>query len=165
MTAQRFTVSTRRTGILRVVRVDVLEPDEFERLYQREWRRRGIDHREIVVAGQDLVVQGTVIPRLDWVDRDPRPYQARMLLSRPALTGTLIAHEATHAALHLYSIDSYRGHARASAHLHIGNELIPYLVGDLFSAILQRLDLGGEPLPTGWGRDYRDRLDPPAPRV
>lgn len=149
---ERFQVSTRRTGLLRIVRVEVLEPGEFRAAYFREWARRNASTSHL--DGYDVLA--TVLPRLDWEDRDPRPYQARMLFRADHLTATVIAHEATHAALHLYSIDSYRDHARASAHLHVGNEVVPYLVGDIFAGIAQRMSTADGRLQVGFGRDYQD---------
>lgn len=153
MTAKRFQVSTRRTGLLRIVKVELYdEADEFNAAYAKAWtRHNGVRHD----VPQGYSVLGTVIPRLDWEDRDPRPYQARMLLRLDSITATLIAHEAAHAAMHIYSIDGYRDHARASVHLHGGNEMVPYMVGDIFSGVAQRIveDL---PMRIGYGSEYTD---------
>lgn len=157
---RRFSVSTRRTGLLRVIKVEVYDTrEELAAVYERLWRQVGAK-----VTDADLeTVAASVVPRTDWEDRDPRPYQARMLLCAETLTATVMAHEAAHVAMHLYSMDNYRDHARASAHLHGSNEVVPYIIGDVFSAVAQRIsDDSSEPIGIGWGAMMGDdALVPP----
>lgn len=146
MSTLDFQISTRRTDILRTIRVTVYDDHaEFNAAFRRESSRRQLS----TDVPENFQVDACCLPRMDHEDRDPRAYQLRIMFARPALTATVIAHEATHAALHIYSIDSYRDHARATAHLHVGNELIPYMVGDIFSAIARRLIHEGHDLNVG----------------
>lgn len=147
MTDLDFRISTRRTGIRRLIRVSIYaEHADFMTAYHRESRRRGLADG----TPDGYRVEGACLPAFTtWEDRDPRPYQARILLALEYATAATIAHEATHAALHLYSVDCYRDNARAGAHLHVGNEIIPYTVGDIFVAIAQRLLDAGHALHVG----------------
>lgn len=149
----RFQLTTRRTGLRRIVKVAI--HDDQASMEAEYYRLAGIAQL-IADVPQTYMVHGACFPRRDWTDRDPRPHQATILLSFEHVTATVIAHEATHAAMHIYSIDSYRDHARASAHLHGGNEVVPYLVGDIFSAITERVVASGHDLVVGAGRTYRD---------
>lgn len=142
----RFQVSTRRTGHLRVVKVDIFdEYADFLETYHRYGKQAGY----VTEVPDGYQIDGACISRKDWDDRDPNPYQARILLAWPTITASIIAHEITHAALHLYSIDSYRDHSRAAAHVNISNEVIPYIVGDLFAAISHRILASGADLNVG----------------
>jgi hypothetical protein len=149
----RFQLTTRRTGLRRIVKVAIHDdPASMDVEYRRLSRRA-----ELISDVPDAyVVHGACFPRREWEDRDPRAHQVTILLNLEHVTATVIAHEATHAAMHLYSIDCYRDHARASVHLVGGNEIVPYLVGDIFSAITNRLLQTGHELRAGLGRTYRD---------
>lgn len=81
------------------------------------------------------------ISRHGWEDRDPRPFQVTIFFSRDDLDLTVISHEATHAAAHIYSIDCYRDHARATAHLNISNERLAYLQSDIFQSIVYNFEV------------------------
>lgn len=136
----RFQVSTRRTGILRVVKVAVIDDrDTFLAEVDRVLAAAGGDREHDVPEPSGWQVDACTIARADWSDRDPRSHQATILFWTPAIDVGKIAHEATHAAMHIYSIDGFRDHARASAHLHIGNEQVPYIVSDLSSSIMRRV--------------------------
>lgn len=132
-----FQVSTRHTGVLRVVKVRVY-PDrkafyaEYVRLMGKPLEELTKDH-----PGQDI--DGLCISRNGWVDRDPRAHQATILLFEPTVTAAIIAHEVTHAAMHLYFVDRVRNSARAAAHMSIANEPVAYMVGDMFKTITNRL--------------------------
>ncbi len=151
--AIRFQVSTRRTGRLRIVKVEIL-PDEAT--FQRRYRALGLAAALLVDVPDDYRVDGACIPRRTWEDRDPRPHQVTLLFLGEQITASLIAHEATHAAAHLYSIDRYRDHARASAHLHIGNEPLAYLVADIFSEVARKTQEAGINLVVGYSKAQRD---------
>lgn len=81
------------------------------------------------------------VSRPGWEDRDPRPFQATIFFSREDLDLTVISHEATHAAAHIYGIDCYRDHARATAHLNISNERLAYLQSDIFRLIVYNFEI------------------------
>lgn len=146
---QTFHVSTRRTGLLRTIRVDVYNTQaEMLTVYERAWRKLAVTRFDDAWS-----VQGSCLPaRPMWDDRDPRPYQARILLHHEHLTVAMVVHEATHAAMHIYSIDGYRDHARASAHVRGENEVIPYMVADISTSILNRIET--DRFPVGDGHTY-----------
>lgn len=136
MSIDRFQVSTRRTGLLRVVPVEVHhDADEFASVYRRRWAPLTRDSDPTDVAG-------SVIPVKTWADRDPRPVICRLMLlalEQNAMPISLVIHEATHVAMHIYSVDGYRDNAKASAHLRGANEAIPYIVTDIAVSIAKRL--------------------------
>ena len=149
---QRFQLSTRRTGTYRVVKVVVYETQE--QLTEQLTKLYPLDDTAVEALGCCHLVRNA---DNEVADHDPRPHFVTLYFSRGTLDGTVIAHEAVHAAMALYQIDCYRQNARAMAHMKPENEIIAYLVGDIFSAVVQKLDLKGEPLPTGWGRRYAQR--------
>lgn len=138
----RFQVSTRATGMRRVVKVVVF--DTVEQMREHLSKQRGCPPGYWDKAGAATGF------RDEWDDKDPRPFQATIYLNRDHLNLTTIAHECVHAAMHFYSIDGYREHARASAHLHGGNEPVAYAASELFSAIIWHFDT----IPIGHGDDY-----------
>jgi hypothetical protein len=146
----RFQVTTRRTGIRRIVKVVIIEDrDAFKLEVDRVLKAAGGDRESDLPEPAGWQVEACCISRATWEDRDPRAHQATIIFWAPEIDASKIAHEAAHAALHLYSIDSYRDYARASAHLHIGNEQIPYIISDLTAAIFSRVLGAGIDLPPG----------------
>lgn len=131
---RRFQVSTRATGHLRVAKVIIFDTAQ-------EMRRHYYRHRHGTPGKYDHALAITTARSDDWTDQDPRPFQATIYLCREALNLTIIAHEATHAAMHFYSIDGYRNNARASAHLWITNEAVPHAQSELFSSIVGHFDV------------------------
>lgn len=151
MTDLAFQTSTRRTGIRRIVRVRIIEDrDRFRTAATRAILAAGGHLGQVPVEPDGWQADAyTIAGTARWSDRDARPHQATILFWGPVLDAGKIAHEAAHAALHIYSIDQYREHARAAAHVHIGNEVIPYIVGDLTTAICERVLRAGVNLTPG----------------
>ena len=134
MSERRFQVSTRRTGVRRVVKVRVFDS-------AAELQEAAAVYGGTAIESWSKAGGATISRHGPWEDRDPRPFQATIFLARDQLTLDVIAHEATHAAAHLYSIDGYRDNARASAHLRLANEPLAYLVSDIFTAIVGQFEL------------------------
>lgn len=142
----RFQVSTHRTGIKRVVRVVLHDTeDSLERAFVRRHPGEAFT-TDGITTGAFFDLPAT------WEDRDPNPRVGGTIHLPPEPTMTLIAHEATHAAMHIYSIDGYRDHARASAHLNGHNEAVAYMVGDIAGGI------------GAWMLDHARRVDIGRPR-
>jgi hypothetical protein len=59
------------------------------------------------------------------------------------LTVQTIAHEVSHAALHIYMMDKIRRHSRAWPHIHVANEPLAYMTGNLTSDVISRLQGAG----------------------
>jgi hypothetical protein len=142
---RRFQVSTRATGHLRVCKVVVFDNAAQMRAHTYRYLRADF-------PGEYDQAAGITLYRQNWADKDPRPFQATIYLNRDDLTLTLIAHEATHAAMHFYSIDGYRNNARASAHLTGDNEQVAHAMSELFSGIVWHFDTHVTPI--GEGVDY-----------
>jgi len=133
----RFQTSTNRTGTHRIIKVELHDTVAEIAAWYAATYPGAHDPRHPATAA--------FTPRADWADRDPRAWQGTIHLARDAVDMVVVMHEATHAAAHLYSIDLYRDHARASAHLHAFNEPLAYMVGDIAGRIGRRLiDLGVE---------------------
>lgn len=146
-----FQVSTNRTGIHRVVRV---------RLYDTLVELRDAHAAAYPDDDPGVAPVAWYDPRREWVDRDPRPVVGRMHLPLDQATVTLIAHEATHAAAHIYMVDGYREHARATAHLTPWNETLAYLVGDITGEVCGWIVDHDIALTVGRPRDYADDEHP-----
>lgn len=159
-----FQVSTNRTGIHRVVKVQLFDTiDELRAAYERlEGVNLGADPHPPTACMIPWVRKGAAGARGSaWEDRDPRPHLATLWFAADTVTAVELAHEATHAAAHLYSVDCYRDNARASAHLHGWNEPIAYLVADIFGAVAIRFIDYGISLDVGRARNYGTAEHPP----
>ena len=145
MAVRRFQVSTRATGTLRIAKVIVFDTAQQMRHHLTRYSP-GCPPSYFDDAGASTSF------RDEWDDRDPRPFQATIYLNHEHLNLTTIAHECTHVALHFYQIDGYREHARASAHMHGGNEPAAYAMSELFSAVIWHF----ETIEIGHGSDYKE---------
>jgi hypothetical protein len=153
----RFQLSTNRTGTHRVVRVELF--DTLEQL------REAAVARGYARADEQHPPMALMIPwqrpEGGWEDREPRAHLATLWFARDTVTVVEIAHEATHAAAHLYSVDCYRNHARAAAHLHGWNEPLAYLTADIVGHVCRRLIDEGLDLAVGRPRHYGTAEHPP----
>lgn len=146
----RFQTSTRRTGLKRVAKVAVIDDrDEFDAALADALRLVGAEREHALNEPDGWRSDAVTMGRETWEDRDPREHMVTMMFWTPAITAHIIAHEATHAAMLIYSIDSYRIYSRAASHLHVANEQIPYMVGDFFAGIASRVLAAGINLDTG----------------
>ncbi|MDR6794383.1 hypothetical protein J2X12_002880 [Pseudarthrobacter oxydans] len=131
MSFTRFQVATRATGFRRVVQVHVYEDlDELRAATQRQWTTsEGHSDAAATCTSFDSLL--------------PAPEHSHTVAVIRLWTGQLttrtVAHEVTHAAMHIYFLDRLRQYAQARRHLHIGNEEIAYMVGDMSSDVIERL--------------------------
>lgn len=122
---ERFSVSSRATGVRRSVLVHVYED------------------REALLAAANAFgfpeqsAPGGLTHSFGYPHPAPEHlrHMALIRLHRGQLDSNTIAHEAAHAALHIYFGDCAKWHSRARAHVTGNNEPLAYLIGDLTGAI------------------------------
>lgn len=151
---RRFQVSTNRTGLHRTIQVRLYDDPSallaaFRRAHPDEPDQPGYETGAFFVTPDD------------WEDCDPRASVGGTMHLPAGADLVLIVHEATHAAMHIYSIDGYRQHARATAHLTAWNETVPYLVGDIVGKIVGWMHAHDLQVTVGDPHAYGDTLRPP----
>lgn len=131
MSFTRFQVATRVTGCRRVVQVHVYEDlEELRAATQRQWTT-SVGHS---TAGATCTSFDSVLP----APKHGHTVAVIRLWTEQLDTRT-IAHEVTHAAMHIYFLDRLKQFSRAHPHMHIGNEDVAYMVGDMTSDVVQHL--------------------------
>jgi hypothetical protein len=146
-----FSVYTEVTGRNRRVDVEVYDTAE-------EMRTHGTDTADWDASG----AHGMTIT---WSEQDPADeHFATIRFYRDALTPYVITHEATHAAMKIYSVDMLYGKnrvkSRATAHMNVHNETICYLVGEISHYIIQGIyEAGLEVVTRTDGNDEDDNED------
>lgn len=131
----RFQVATSVTGFRRVVQVHLY--DDVEKM-------RAATCAQLPSPGGHAEAYGTCT---SFGTRVPAPEHAHTVAVIRLWTGQLtvqtIAHEVSHAALHIYMMDKIRRHSRAWPHIHVANEPLAYMVGNMTSDVVDRLQKAG----------------------
>lgn len=131
----RFPVATRATGARRVVQVHLY--DDVDEL-------RAATNAQLPAAGTNADAAATCTSFGTMVPAPRHGHTVAVIrLWVGQLTVRTIAHEVTHAAMHIYMMDRVRLYSRAWSHVHVSNEPVAYMVGDLSSDIIARLQLAG----------------------
>lgn len=134
MSFERFSVSSLATGVKRSVLVHIYP-----------------DKPALVAAAR---AYGSTVSETDtgaithsfgysWPASPGLRNMALIRLHADQLDSNTIAHEATHAAMHIYFADCAGWESRARAHMTGGNEPVAYLIGDLTGAIHYQLHKRG----------------------
>jgi len=130
-----FSVGTSHTGARRFVQVHLY--DDVDKLRAAAHKQLPTSH-EYAAATATCTSFGTPVPA---------PKHGHTVAVIRLWTGQLnvrtIAHGVAHAAMHIYMMDAIRRHSRAWPHIHVANESVAYLVGDLSSDIIARLQGAG----------------------
>lgn len=126
MSFERFTVTSRATGIARSALVHVY-PSKAALLAASRAFGAEVDEADTGAITHSFGYR--------WPASDDMRHMALIRLHLDQLDSNTIAHEATHAAMHIYFADCAGWESRARAHMTGGNELIAYLIGDLTGAI------------------------------
>ncbi len=126
MSFKRFRVSSRATGVKRGALVHVY-PDKPSLLAAaRAWGT------EVNEADTGAITHSF---GYSWPASPSLRNMALIRLHVDQLDSNTIAHEATHAAMHIYFADCAGWESRARAHMTGANEEIAYLIGDLTGAL------------------------------
>ncbi|TFD27500.1 hypothetical protein [Cryobacterium cryoconiti] len=124
MSAERFTISSRATGIRRTVVVFIY--DTVEELKAAAFTFNGFVCDDNAAA----VTQG-------WGYHHGRPellpVSAVVRMHHGMIDAEVVAHELAHAAMGIYMADRVCWHSRARAHFSLANEPFAYLLGQLVS--------------------------------
>lgn len=126
MSFERFRVTSRATGVARSALVHVY-PDKPALLAAA--RAFG---SQVSEADTGAITHSF---GYSWPASPAMRHMALIRLHADQLDSNTIAHEATHAAMHIYFADCAGWESRARAHMTGGNERIAYLIGDLTGAI------------------------------
>ncbi|MBT2587934.1 SprT-like domain-containing protein [Arthrobacter sp. ISL-95] len=120
----RFSISSSATGFRRSVLVHVYA-----------------DKADVVRSAQNygMAVDSAGAITNSFGYRHPAPEHMRHMavirLAESQLDSNTLAHEVTHAALHIYFADCCKWESRARAHIDGANEELAYLVGDLTGSL------------------------------